>query len=286
MEDVGFVLANFLIFILLLAALFWFIHPMYIFSFVVGLVIKYVIPFIEYNHKKYLFVNKNRIIIDIKINVKLAKYIAILSENIVRLFIFCAKHTPEHLQTTKMQRRVAMCAVRAIDNKRIHKMVFAIERRRRDSDKKYIKKEDGSYEEMSNDEAIKCAESNGFTVVHIRGRNVRQYAEERDRMIEVHSRKGELVQKIATGTMDMNLLLSCVVNWERFLPPIGPCELCDGIVHQGEYLSYDELIKSPANKGVSGIYLNELAINHFSESQRAEVLAFIRNLGEESLGED
>ena len=262
----------------------WVMHPLYIFSFIVWLVIKYLTPPMKYFHETYLFKNDNRLLLDIKISIKMARYMAVLHEDIFKLFIFCVSHTPENQQTPEMQRRAQM-AVRAIDNKRIHKMIFAVERRRKDTQGKYIKKEGGGYVEMTNDEALAVAEVNEFSVIHVRGRNVRQYAEERDRMIEVHSRKGELVQKIATGTMDMNLLLSCVVGWERILPPVGPCELCDGLEHKGEYLSYEELLKSSANKGVSGIYVNEIAINHLSETQRADVLAFIRNLGEETLGE-
>jgi len=284
MEDVTFVFANLLIFFGLLGILFWFMHPLYIFSFVVWIIIKLFIPPFQYYYNTYLFKNSERILLDIKMNVKFARYGAVIYDDLLRLFIFCIRHTPEHQQTSEMQRRLQM-AVRAIDNKRIHKMVFSIERRRKDSDGKYIKKEGGGYEEMNNDEALAIAEASNFSVVHIRGRNVRQYAEERDRMIEVHSRKGELVQKIATGTMDMNLLLSCVVGWDRILPPEGPCELCDGLVHKGEFLSYDEVMKSSANKGASGIYQSELCINHLSESQRSEILGFIRNLGEETLGE-
>lgn len=284
MENAAFFIVNWLIFFALIIVIFWIIHPLYIFSFVVLFVIKCFVPVFEHYHKNYLFKNNDKILFDIKISLKIAKYIAILQEVLIRMYIFCIKYTPESQKTIEMKRRVEM-AVRAVDNKRIHKMVFETERRLRDADGKYIKKEGGGYELMTNDEAVAMAESNDLTVILIRGRNVRQYAEERDRMIEVHSRKGELVQKIATGTMDMNLLLSCVVGWERFLPPEGPCELCDGITHNEQYLSYEGLLKSPANKGVSGIYLNEIAINHMSESQRSEVLSFIRNLGEESLGE-
>lgn len=174
-------------------------------------------------------------------------------------------------------------AVRAIDNQRVYGMVFAEERRRKDSSGNYIKLADGSYDLMSNDEALSIAESEGFTVIFVRGQNVRQRAEARDRMIEVHSKGGEIVQKIATGSLEMNTLLGSIVGWKRLLPPTGKCEIC-GCEHTEEFLDFDALRNSRANKG-QGIYANEICVNHLDDMKRAEIVAFVNSRGEEKLGE-
>ena len=68
------------------------------------------------------------------------------------------------------------------------------------------------------------------------------------------------------------------------LPPNGLCERC-GVTHkQDGYLEWNDLINSSANKG-DGIYRSEICVDHLSESHRGEILSFMRNMGEEELGE-
>jgi len=208
--------------------------------------------------------------IKIKIEVKLFVLLELLSKlQLVILSrvddIYEDEHLRQHTEESKM-------AIRAIVAGRRYPYIAEVERT----------KNDGTV--ISIDEAMTEAEEKGYTVFWIRSRSARLAAEERDKMTDIKSKGKEMVYELKSGSMDFQLLLTTIVGWERLLAPTGVCERC-GIEHDSEYLDFDELINSPANKGKVGIYKNEIAIDHIPEGIRDEICRFIRSLDDNRLGE-
>jgi len=235
--------------------------------------------------------SKQNILIKTKKIVRMHHALTILMEWLFIAYIYCYDRTLNSLRTNEMEEVYEM-AIRAVDNQRVETYIFEEERRRVDANGTLIKKEDDSYELISLPEARKLASQQSLTVVKMRGKTARQHAEERDRMLEVYSKKGEVIQRVHTGTMDFNSLINGVIGVERMLPPEGHCENC-GVNHVTEghcdsdgYLSWDKLMEfAEKKKGKKGIYKREIILDHFDDTQRTELANFSRDLGGDGLGE-
>jgi len=288
-----------IIFIILFLSLFiytiW-LHTKPIYLFIGVNISIYFLRFVLYLFRLYIVIfrwNKEYLLQNIKLCLKLNYYDAVLVEWIQRLYIFLYVKTPKEKHTEEMKRRYEM-AIRAVDIQREHGYVFKAERRLRNEDGSYKYDEKGEYELMSNDDALRAAADKEFTVVWFRGRTARQYAEDRDRMIEVTNRRGEVVQKISTGSLDLNMLLGSITRVERFLPPEGICERCGidhssaGHVDKNGYLDIEKLMKFDVNKSKDGPLKKEIVIDHFDDAKRQELVSFMRDMGagEEKLGEE
>ena len=223
-------------------------------------------------------------LLDIKLAAKWIHWLYILQEYNCKLIIFVYDRlhdiAPERITTEMKQGKEKM--IRAIDSGRLYKYVLKIERQDGDEDA----------EPMALSDALGVAEEKQFTVFHLKARSARRAAEERDRMIEVHSRGKEIVQEIRSGTMDFQLLLSCLVGWDHLGAPDGVCERC-GVDHvknddcdDDGCLIFDKLIGGKANKGKTGIYKTEIALDHLPEGIRTELAGYVRNLDGGKLGEE
>jgi len=184
-------------------------------------------------------------------------------------------------------------AIRAVDNRRVFHHIFEEELTTRDEHGEIVKGADDKPKLMPLSEALKIADQSKFTVIDYRGRSARESAEERDRMLEVHTKGGEIVQRVHSGTMDFNITTGGIVNVRRLLAPEGKCIMCgidhleEGHVDNEGYFIYSALIEYAKKKqGRNGSLANEIILDHLTSNQVAELANAMRNAtSTEALGE-
>jgi hypothetical protein len=273
----------------------WIVSPIFFFvclnNLFISPIFKLLILIYDY-HSKQLFISKKYILYDIKYYYRWQRIIITMIDYIFKIFIFCFNQVPDHMQTDNMKRGYDM-AIRAVDNRRVFEYIFEEERVVRDDRGVKEKNPDGSNKIMSISDALAIADQSEYTVVEWRGRTAREGAEERDRMLEVHSKGGEIVQRIHSGTMDFNLVTGSILNVRRLLAPEGHCIMCGvdhneaGHVDSDGYFIYTRLTEFAKTKqGRKGSLVNEIILDHLDASQIAELAAAMRRSGGEGLGED
>jgi hypothetical protein len=244
-------------------------------------ILKLSIKLFEWSDKR--FDSDNYLMVKIKVQIKVTKYLMIFIYGwFVRFYLFIFD-TMVELNVNKItpeMRKAQEMAIRSVAAGRQYSYITEEERT--------SKTEDGQEKVMPLDEALKVATEKNWTVFHVRARGSRQQAEERDRMTEMRAHGKSMVYELRTGTMDFQLLLGCLIGWERLLSPEGPCERCNGIVHEGECLDFEALISSKVNqdKNKAGMYKNEIALDHIPESIRTELAGFVRKMDSGNLGEE